>query len=63
MTLDLEKGKIRSWPLDLGLGKVKRHFGEVKGHFQIYKRMHWVVCKTQERRLRENFRVGLREEK
>jgi hypothetical protein len=27
MTLDLEKCKIRSWPLDLGLGKVKRHFG------------------------------------
>jgi hypothetical protein len=27
MTLDLEKRKIRSWPLDLGLGKVKRHFG------------------------------------
>jgi hypothetical protein len=27
MTLDLAKGKIRSWPLDLGLGKVKRHFG------------------------------------
>jgi hypothetical protein len=28
MTLDLEKYKIRSWPLDLGLGKVKKHFGE-----------------------------------
>jgi hypothetical protein len=27
MTLDLEKGKIRYWALDLGLGKVKRHFG------------------------------------
>jgi hypothetical protein len=27
VTLDLEKGKIRSWPLDLELGKVKRHFG------------------------------------
>jgi hypothetical protein len=27
MTLDLEKGKIRSWSLYLGLGKVKRHFG------------------------------------
>jgi hypothetical protein len=27
MTLDLAKGKIRSWPLDLRLGKVKRHFG------------------------------------
>ena len=45
MTLDLEKGKIRSWPLDLGLGKC-RDTWEVKGHFQIYKRMHWVVCKT-----------------
>jgi hypothetical protein len=27
MALDLEKGKIRSWPFDLELGKVKRHFG------------------------------------
>jgi hypothetical protein len=26
MTLDLVKDKIRSWPLDLGLGKVKSHF-------------------------------------
>jgi hypothetical protein len=27
MILDLEKGKIRSWPSDLRLRKVKRHFG------------------------------------
>ena len=27
MTLDLEKGKIRTWPLDLVLGKVKIHLG------------------------------------
>jgi hypothetical protein len=30
MTLDPEKGKIRSWPLDLGSRKVKRHFGGKK---------------------------------
>jgi hypothetical protein len=27
MTLDIEKCKIRSWPLHLGFEKVKRHFG------------------------------------
>jgi hypothetical protein len=26
MSLDLVKGKIRSWLLDLGMGKVKSHF-------------------------------------
>jgi hypothetical protein len=42
------KGKIRSWPLDLGMGKVKRHLeGEMS--FLNYKRMHWVVCKTTKR--------------
>jgi hypothetical protein len=37
MTLDLEKVKIRSWPLDLGLGKVKRHFGGKKVIFRFIK--------------------------
>jgi hypothetical protein len=32
MILDLEESKIRSWPLDLGLGKVKRQLGG-KGPF------------------------------
>jgi hypothetical protein len=40
------KGKIRSWPLDLGMGKVKRHL-EGERSFSNYKRMHWVLCKTQ----------------
>jgi len=32
--------------LDLGMGKVKRHL-EGERSFSNYKRMHWVLCKTQ----------------
>jgi hypothetical protein len=35
---------------------------EGKCHFQIYKRMHWVVCKTHREEIEKDFRVGLREE-
>ena len=59
------KGKIRSWPLDLGWGRWKDTF-EGKCHFHIYKKMHWVVCKTCwediGRRVKEIFWVSLREE-
>ena len=41
------KGKIRSWPFDLGMGKVKRHL-ECESSFSNYNRIHWVVCKTQQ---------------
>ena len=41
------KGKIISWPLDLGMGKVKRHL-EGERSLLYYKRMPRVVCKTSE---------------
>jgi hypothetical protein len=40
--LIMPKGKIRSWPLDLGMGK------EGERSLSDYKRMPRVVCKTSE---------------
>jgi hypothetical protein len=37
MTFNLEKSKIISWPLDLRLGKVKRHFGGKMSFFRFIK--------------------------
>ena len=34
-----------------------------KGHFHIYKRMHWVVCKTQEEEIEREFLSRLEREK
>jgi hypothetical protein len=49
------KGKIRSWSLDLGLEEGEKTLGREKVIFRFYKRMHWVVCKTQEEEIEREF--------
>jgi hypothetical protein len=44
------------------MGKVKRHL-EGKRSFSNYKRMHWVVCKTQEKKRLKDFRERFEEER